>query len=1499
MVGPLLFSLSVCAAHLILLPHLAAQMSPPQGQSSAATHQQRSIRFVQQRGISRAETPAPLVAPAEILINARAQHAAMVRAATQTPVPAWQPVGPPQVSTSPFGLVTGPITSIAADPSDPTGNTVYFGSTGGGVWKSTNAGANPSSVTFAPLTDTLSAFTSATLTSLSIGALSVQPGGTGVVLAGTGDPNNATDSWYGAGLLRSTDGGNTWALISQATQAPSGIVSGFGGNAFAGFAWSAINPNIVVAAVSRSEYSVVLGLANQLNLLGLYYSLDAGATWQLATIQDGSTVIQSSSSTSTTGNAATSIVWNPVRRRFYAAIRYHGYYESSDGITFSRLASQPGTNLTMALCPSNPRNTGSVSCPIFRGVLAVQPVTGDMFALSVDQNNLDQGLWHDVCNASAGCASGTVQFGAQIADLPLDSADGTIPAGTYNLALAAVPAQQDTLLFAGATDIWRCSLANSCSWRNTTHAETCASGKVFAAQHAIDSTFGSAGLIFFGNDGGLWRTQDAVNQTSPPCSADDAGHFQNLNGGIGSLAEVEDFSEDPANASTWLAALGALGTAAPSSTGSAWNQVLNGEGNFVAIDPANPQNWYATSEFGVGINACNQGTACNIAGFGSVAIGEAQVDNDVQLIPAPWLLDPQDSSQLILGTCRIWRGPATGAGWSSADLLSNSLDGQTNPFCNGNAEVRSLAASVNTVSGTEPTEQLYVGMAGNQDGGGLVPGHVFTAAVGSASTASTTSWVDIAQSPVVNDSAFSGQFDPGGFDVSSLYADPHDPTGQTVYATVQGYYFPPHRIEPTVYRSTDAGAHWIDIFSNLPLAPANSIVVDPNDPRIVYVALDTGVYYTNDVSSCGQPGQLCWNVYGSGLPNAPVTHLRTFISGSTQLLRAATYGRGIWQIPLATAGIPQTTISVNPAALTFLGQAAQTTSAVQTITVTNTGLIALSVSAVSTTGDFAETDTCSGQSIPPQSTCQIAVTFDPSQAGSLSGTLVIYGNFASGDFTVPLGGTGLAPASVTLQPSYLTWPATTVGSAAASQIVTVNNNGGSPAAMQSETVTGDFSIVGNTCAASLAAQTSCSVTIVFQPTASGSRTGALTVIDSAGTQTVPLSGTGETAPTDTLSSTSLLFASQTVGTTSPAQQITVTNSGDEPLTQIAPAISGPFTLVNNCLPTLQGHSSCALLVAFAPLSAGSASGLLSFQDEYRTQLVQLSGTGIAPPGISAIPAAIAFGSIAVGSTSAAQLLTVTNNSGSAASGLAASVTAGFAIVSNNCPSALAVGSSCQIGITFSPPSTGPATGTLTLSGSNLPQSIVVSLSGAGEDFSVAVSGSSSAVLTSGQTASFALQLSGAAGATGTVALTCKGAPQNANCSLNPASLTLTGANNSSATLSIVTGVQTTAAATPPRFARLHLPLLALFLPVLWMGTRARRARGFWLMLLALVLLIPCSCSVSSGGGTGGSGGSGGSGGGGGGGGGTQYPTPPGTYTIVVTGTMANIVHTTSVKLTVQ
>ncbi|HTW49798.1 MAG TPA: choice-of-anchor D domain-containing protein [Acidobacteriaceae bacterium] len=1429
-----------------------------------------------------------------MLARARAEHLALLRAgkaaSTSEPaVDAWQPVGPLQVYTPAWNLVTGRVTGLAADPSDTTGNTVYVGTTGGGVWKSTNAAGSPGTATFTPLTDNLAAFPDSTagLSSLSIGAVSVQPGGTGVILAGTGDPNDATDSWYGVGLLRSPDRGNSWSLIANAG-APGGLSYNFFGNAFAGLAWSGTSPDVVVAAVSQSEYGAVLGPTNQQSILGLYYSSDAGVTWQLATVEDGSVVVQSAQEMITLGNAATAVVWNPIRKSFYAAIRYHGYYQSADGITWTRLANQPGTNLTPTQCPPNAEMPGSPGCPIFRGALAVQPVTGDLFALTVDQNNLDQGLWQDACNLTSGaCASPTVQFATQIADQPLESVsgDGTIPEGIYNLALAAVPAQQDTLLFAGVTDLWRCSLAGSCAWRNTTNTQTCAAAQVAPAQHAIDATFGAGGLFYFGNDGGLWRSTDAVDQQQPPCSADDATHFQNLNGGLGSLAEVESFSEDPNDSSTWLAALGSLGTAAPSAGAAPWNQVLNGEGNVVAIDPVNSDNWYATSIFGVGINQCTEGTACTIAGFGGVAIGEPQVEDDVQSIPAPWILDPQDTANMILGTCRVWRGSASGVGWSQSSPLSGILDGGQNAFCDGNSEIRTLAAGVND-AGADTAEQIYAGMAGALDGGNLIPGHVLTASVTSNSLAATTAWVDDYASPVTN--SLVPQFDPGGFDISSIYVDPHDPTSQTIYVTVQALQTTTLP-EPVLYGSTDGGAQWLDLTANLPHAPANSVLVDPNNANIVYVALDTGVYYTLNVAGCASPNSICWNVFGTGLPNAPVTALMAYNAGATQVLRAATYGRGIWQTGLMTEGITPTAATVAPPSLTFALQTVQTVSAAQTVTVTGGGTLNLNISSVAISGDFNETDTCAGASLAPGSSCQIQVTFDPSQSGTRQGSLSVFANVTGGQLNVALSGTGLAPGAIVLTPSSLSYAATAIGAATASQSIDIANTGGSPVALTSETVGGDFAITANTCTASLAAQTSCEVAIDFQPTASGTRTGFLTVTDALGTSTAPLSGTGQAPATDTLSPSSLSFAAQTVGTTSSTQQVTLTNSGDQALTEISVAATGNFTILNNCGSLLQGHASCALSVAFLPAVTGPQSGEIRLTDEFRTQTVSMTGVGIAPPGVSATPASMNFGGLGVGTTSTSQTVTLANSGGVMLTAVAATISGPFAIAGNNCAATLAVGATCGIGVTFTPSTAGALTGRLEITAGNLTTPLFVALTGSGVDFSITVTGSSSAVVTSGQTASFTLELAGLSGSSGTVALACSGAPQNASCSLNPTSVAVTGSNTSSATLAIATGVAASSAQSAGSPWKLAAPVFAMIAPLGWIGLRRRKLAGLAILLLAPALLIPTGCGVTASGGSGSGSGSGGG----------QNATPPGNYVITVTATMDNITHSTAANLSVQ
>ena len=174
------------------------------------------------------------------------------------------------------------------------------------------------------------------------------------------------------------DGGITWTIIQGSLDGVAGNHS-FMGLGFAGFAWSGMSSGTVVAAVSQAAEGTIVNATNQFSVMGLcilFAERCRRVTWQMAAqIKDGSQTVQTPlpAGGNGSGNAATSVVWNPLRQRFYAGIRYHGYYESADGVTWTRrLAHQPGLGLTTAACPYfNPNGTGSVSCPMFRGVLAL------------------------------------------------------------------------------------------------------------------------------------------------------------------------------------------------------------------------------------------------------------------------------------------------------------------------------------------------------------------------------------------------------------------------------------------------------------------------------------------------------------------------------------------------------------------------------------------------------------------------------------------------------------------------------------------------------------------------------------------------------------------------------------------------------------------------------------------------------------------------------------------------------------------------------------------------------------------------------------------------------------------------------------------------------------------------------------------------------------------------------------------------------------------------
>jgi hypothetical protein len=1244
----------------------------------------------------------------------------------------WQPLGPTAVISQNYGLVTGRISALALDPSDATGNTLYVGTTGGGVWRSQNADTSTTAnISFTALTDDLPALNSVPDASISIGALAVQPGGTGVILAGTGDPNDALDSYYGAGILRSADGGTTWRLISTTADQ----LYSFAGEGFGGFAWSTANTDLVVAAVSRAyEGALVNAVDSGTSYQGLYYSLDGGASWSLATITDGAGGEVQGPNFGLAlpdGNAATSVVWNPVRQLFIAAVRYHGYYQSTDGKTFTRMTYQPGMYalpsaiLTSGECPANAGGTGSPGCPIFRGALAVNPQTGDTFAWTVDIDNQDKGLWQDECSASGGVCASTLlwtstqalQWSTAALETNTSLGSATIQNGDYNLALAAVPSGQETMLLAGANDLWQtnCPYSQGCRWRNTTNSTTCMSAQVGEYQHALEWNAINPLEILVGNDSGVWRSVDGIGESTlanpePVCSPTDASHFQNLNGSLGSLAEVESISQVGSTPYTLMAGLGVNGTAGvKSATGTTtdWPEILGGEGGPVAIDPNNSENWYVNNAAGVSIHECSQSADCTPTAFGlSAAVTDADVGGDglTMTEPAPFLVDPLDSSKLLIGTCRVWRGPASGVGWSSTNAISSILDGIGNSYCSGDALIRSMAAMALPASAALASggEVIYVGMYGSADGGATLPGHVMTATYNSA-TSAWSAWRDL--TPAASDTSALNYY---GLDISSIFIDPHDTTGKTVYVTVAGISNAIEEVQ-TVYRSTDGGENWTNLTSNLPASPANSLAVDPQDANTVYVGTDDGVYSTRKIASCASQSSECWSAFGSGLPLAPVIEVSAApASAAAHDLVAATYGRGIWMASLWTSGEILATATMAPDSLTFASQVNGSASSAQTVTLTNTGSVSLAVASIAVSGDFSETDSCQNAVMNPGAACAISVTFTPSATGTRTGMLNIYANVTGGQMQVALSGTGAPSGVLSLTPSTISFGGWEVGTVSTALQVTATNSG-SPAIAFTSAITGAFSIVANACGTSVPAETSCNLTVAFTPVQAGAAAGTLTFTDAEGTQQVALSGTGLAPPTDVLSTTpptspvSLTFTGTIVGQLSTAQAVTLTNSGGVALTSVAVSVSGAFQQTNACTANLAANSSCAISVVYVPSEAGSQTGTLTVSDALDKQTVALAGTGIAPPVLAATPSSLTFTDQQVGVVSSPQTLTISNTGGAALANVGFQITgvsaASFAVGTTTCGATLAGAGSCTVQVSFTPAAAGGSTASLAISSS--------------------------------------------------------------------------------------------------------------------------------------------------------------------------------------------------------
>jgi hypothetical protein len=391
-------------------------------------------------------------------------------------------------------------------------------------------------------------------------------------------------------------------------------------------------------------------------------------------------------------------------------------------------------------------------------------------------------------------------------------------------------------------------------------------------------------------------------------------------------------------------------------------------------------------------------------------------------------------------------------------------------------------------------------------------------------------------------------------------------------------------------------------------------------------------------------------------------------------------------------------------------------------------------------------------------TCTVTLSFKPTTTSAESATLTFTDNnlAVNGSMqTVSLMGTGSpTPAPVVMLPNNVPFGQVPLG-ANASMTVTLTNTGNAALTFSSNPsipmsqFSNDFTITGMTCSTANnvpgmgMGTNTCTVTVSFAPStpAAGGESATLTFVDNSNNvansmQSVTLTGFG-TQPAVTLipaAATGVNFGTVTQGITSAAKQVTVMNSGNGQLTITqAPAFSGPnagdFAISQNNCPSgtivAAGASNCTVMVTFKPSTTAAESATLQFTDNApgTPQGEPLMGTGQAS-GMPVVPqpAAVAFGSVPEGVTSATMNVTL-QNTGTAAlhftnpAPFISPNGSDFAIVpaSTTCVVGTPVnaGLSCVVAVTFTPSTLGVENASVNFADDASPNTQAASLSGTG------------------------------------------------------------------------------------------------------------------------------------------------------------------------------------------
>ncbi|HKV63046.1 MAG TPA: IPT/TIG domain-containing protein [Candidatus Acidoferrum sp.] len=781
-----------------------------------------------------------------------------------------QPINTPFGQNSGFPTASGRVTAIAVDPTNA--NIVYIGGAAGGVWRTTDGG-----ITWTPLTDSQPA--------LAIGSIAIDPNSCtptpcSTIYVGTGEDNFNGDAFYGAGILKSTNGGTTWTQLGASIFAGAKS-SGVGGGQIGGIAVQPGNSSIVLASVFFFDGNDANG--------GVWRSTDGGTTWVRPT-----TGAQGSAGTgvffeSTINAGATATAWAALGDIFPPSPASNGIWKSTDsGATWTKQAGGLPTVNLGRITLGYAQSTSGAAATIYAAIADSSTTSSNLLGLFKTGNGGT--AWTSV--------TGPAVTGGFCAHQCF-----------YDMAIGVSPTNQNVVVLGGGagpdnfTSLFE-STNGGTSWTPATAAAGDFSFGSTSTHPHVDThalVFSANGAILYvGNDGGVWSTNTPTpaSGVSPTWSDLNAGlaitqfypgptaAVSDENYGFGGTQDndVELFQ----NSLTWQ------------------NEFICGDGGFTAIDQTTPSTIYATCDAAAGAKvkkAVMNGqflTFANTQQFPGFDVAETAITGSgdhMQFIP-PIALDDNNPENLYFGTCRVWQ--TTNAASSLANSFLKVTPAWTpisGDLSNGNAAIATSCPSA---------------------GGG---GNITTVDVGHsnsnlilAGTSNGKVWETTTGGILWN------QIDHGLLPprhVTAVRTQRNDSTGNIAYVALSGFgscagcgATPGH-----IFATTNGGTSWTNISGDLPDIPVNDVIAyHQGSPAYdaLYIATDVGVF------SCPNPAAtLCanWTVIGDGLPNSPVLGLA--MRRSTRILRAATHGRSTWQIQLTDVSPPPLASinSITPAAV--------------------------------------------------------------------------------------------------------------------------------------------------------------------------------------------------------------------------------------------------------------------------------------------------------------------------------------------------------------------------------------------------------------------------------------------------------------------------------------------------------------------------------------------------------------------------------------------------------